>query len=175
MFGVGYIKTAPGTFASLITCVVYYINFYIIKTDYILLYFIILILFCYSFVAINNIKEHFKSHDPKEIVVDEFFGQLIPLFVVEYFLYYFIDPYAITESGGILRFEIHFLGEPYTQIFCIIVAFLLFRIFDILKPFPINLIDKKYKNTFGIIFDDIIAGIFAAVIIAIPLYYLSLS
>ena len=38
--------------------------------------------------------------------------------------------------------------------------FLLFRIFDGLKPFPIDYIDRKYKNTFGILFDDILAGVY---------------
>ena len=38
--------------------------------------------------------------------------------------------------------------------------FLLFRVFDGLKPFPIDYVDKKFKNTFGILFDDILAGIY---------------
>ena len=41
--------------------------------------------------------------------------------------------------------------------------FLLFRLFDILKPFPINLIDKKLKNGFGVVLDDVLAGIFTAI------------
>ena len=50
---------------------------------------------------------------------------------------------------------------------------MLFRAFDILKPFPINYIDKKIKNNFGIMLDDLIAGIFAAIIIAIPMIIFS--
>ena len=41
--------------------------------------------------------------------------------------------------------------------------FLIFRLFDGLKPFPIDYIDKKFKNTFGIMFDDILAGIYVVI------------
>ena len=51
----------------------------------------------------------------------------------------------------------------------IIISFLLFRFFDILKPFPIKYFDQKYKNSFGILFDDLLAGIFTTVLISIPL------
>ena len=42
----------------------------------------------------------------------------------------------------------------------ILLIFFLFRFFDILKPFPANWIDKNYKNSFGVILDDLIAGVF---------------
>jgi phosphatidylglycerophosphatase A len=45
----------------------------------------------------------------------------------------------------------------------IIIGFVIFRFFDILKPFPINIIDKKIKNGFGVIFDDLLAGIYSGV------------
>ena len=44
------------------------------------------------------------------------------------------------------------------------VAFLAFRIFDILKPYPINLIDK-IKNGFGVVMDDVLAGIYATIVL----------
>ncbi len=65
-----------------------------------------------------------------------------------------------------------YLGQGYALVFCdenifqYFLAFLFFRIFDILKPFPINLIDLQ-KNSFGVIFDDIVAGIFSGIIIYI--------
>ena len=46
----------------------------------------------------------------------------------------------------------------------ILVGFILFRIFDILKPWPISYIDKKMTGGFGIMFDDVLAGIFALII-----------
>ena len=51
----------------------------------------------------------------------------------------------------------------------ILISFISFRFFDIVKPFPVGYFDKKYKNSFGILFDDIVAGICAAVLISIPL------
>ena len=52
----------------------------------------------------------------------------------------------------------------------IFLAFFLFRFFDILKPFPINIIDKKMKNGLGVVLDDIIAGIYTSITILIFSY-----
>ena len=52
-----------------------------------------------------------------------------------------------------------------------LILFVLFRFFDILKPFPINLVDKKMKNGFGIVLDDVIAGIFTTVLYFIGYYF----
>lgn len=54
----------------------------------------------------------------------------------------------------------------------ILVGFVLFRLFDILKPWPISIADKKVHGGFGIMLDDVIAGIFALIIIQIILYLL---
>ncbi len=54
----------------------------------------------------------------------------------------------------------------------ILIGFFLFRIFDILKPWPISLADKKVHGGFGIMLDDVIAGVFALIIIQITLYLL---
>ena len=199
MFGVGKIKYAPGTFASLITCLVFWLltadKNYIVYKEYSFstpiqisipiviidlgtisyLYFIFILLFFYSMYAIKNVSSHFKSHDPKEIVIDEFFGQLIPLLVIYYFFTIFIEnsvwqkaKYGSFKFGSeVFSFIDGSIADTY--MFYIFVAFILFRFFDILKPFPINYIDKKIKNNFGVMLDDLIAGIFAAIIIAIPL------
>ena len=45
-----------------------------------------------------------------------------------------------------------------------VVALIFFRIFDILKPYPISYLDEKFKNGFGIVLDDLVAGIFALTI-----------
>ena len=199
MFGVGNIKYAPGTFASLITCIIFW--FLTANEDYITykeyswsdpiqifipiviidlgvisyLYFIFILLFFYSLYAIKDVSSHFKSNDPKEIVIDEFFGQLIPLSVIYYFFTIFIKSTVWQQAKyGKIKFDSEVFSfvdgsitDTYT--FYIFVAFILFRFFDILKPFPINYIDKKIKNNFGVMLDDLIAGIFAAIIIAIPL------
>ena len=52
-------------------------------------------------------------------------------------------------------------------IFYIIVSFFLFRFFDIVKPYPINIIDKNIKNGFGVMLDDVVAGIYSSIILLI--------
>ena len=48
-----------------------------------------------------------------------------------------------------------------------IYIFVLFRFFDIKKPFPINILDKRFKNSFGVIFDDVLAGIYVVLTLVI--------
>ena len=78
-------------------------------------------------------KDANKKSDPKEIVIDEFIGQSLVLVFIP------------------LLWQIYILG------------FVLFRFFDIYKPFPINFIEKKYQNAFGVIFDDIIAAFYSLI------------
>ena len=81
----------------------------------------------------------------------------------------------VAHNVSIKREVFSFIGDDisYTYAFYIIIAFMLFRAFDILKPFPTNYIDNKIKNNFGIMSDDLLAGIFTAIIIAIPMIILS--
>ena len=142
MFGIGHIKYASGTVASFVTCLIYY--FLIpIKINFIYLLIIFLILLIYSIILIDKLSHHFKEKDPKEIVIDEFIGQSIPLI--------FMSEYIISSKNPLPIF----------------LAFFLFRFFDILKPFPINIIDKKMKNGLGVVLDDIIAGIYTSITILI--------
>ena len=142
MFGIGHIKYAPGTMASFITCLIYYFLFSI-DVNFYYFFFIFLILLIYSIILIDKLSHHFKEKDPKEIVIDEFIGQSIPLI--------FMSEYIISSKNPLLFF----------------LAFFLFRFFDILKPFPINIIDKKMKNGLGVVLDDIIAGIYTSITILI--------
>ena len=73
-FMIGKIKYAPGTIASLITCLLFLLLINIFNIEIIFL--ITLIIFFYSFHAINNSFNEFKSEDPQEIVIDEFVGQM---------------------------------------------------------------------------------------------------
>ena len=85
MFGVGYFKYASGTLASFLTCLIFYYSGYIYKLniEYELIF--LLILFIFSVILIDRSIKTKKNKDPKEIVIDEFFGQLIPLLVIYYF------------------------------------------------------------------------------------------
>ena len=76
---------------------------------------------------------------------------------------------VIDEIIGFLCFMIFFDYNFYT----VILGFTLFRIFDILKPYPISLIDKKMKNPLGVLLDDIVAGVFSGVILSIIIHVFS--
>ena len=78
MFGVGLLKYFPGTFASFVTAIIYCF-FYSIKLSYFFLISINLFLFIYSVWMINNLEGQFAEIDSKEIVIDEFLGQSIPI------------------------------------------------------------------------------------------------
>ena len=140
LFGIGYLKFAPGTWASLVTSILLFIIFHVLNKSSTFVLLILLIILIYSIFAINFCLKKFEDKDPKQIVIDEVIGQSIPIYLYEI-------------SHGIEKdFDMSILFYFF--------IFLLFRIFDILKPFPINYFDKKYKNTFGIMFDDILAGFY---------------
>jgi phosphatidylglycerophosphatase A len=144
-FFTGYIKLASGTFASFFTSI---ILFYIFRAafsieNFQLLCFSILLIFIYSLYAIKTLKDKFKEIDASEIVIDEVVGQTIPILTIEYITF---------SQSGIFG----------ASLLLYIVSFFLFRFFDIFKPFFISHFDKKYKNSFGIMFDDVLAGIYTS-------------
>ena len=151
MFGVGLIKYFPGTFASFVTASIYCF-FYLIKINYFLLILLNLFLFIYSVWMIDHLKGEYSEIDAKEIVIDEFLGQSIPI------LFFYI---------------IFYEGSVSNTFFFIIVflSFVGFRFFDILKPYPINHVDKNMKNGLGVILDDLIAGLFTLIVLYICIIF----
>ena len=128
MFGIGFLPIS-GTIGSLIAIFVYFIFYnYLNLLSFIVL--IILIFFYSIFFLDKTIKRSFSTSDPKEIVIDEFIGQSIPLLLCE------------------------------NNFFLIILSFILFRLFDITKPWPASYFDLKVKNANGVLMDDIIAGLY---------------
>ena len=140
MFGLGKAKFIPGTFGSLATVIILYICFHILQIDSNLILLGILIIFLYSFIAITNYTKNIENKDPREIIIDEFIGQSIPIYLYE------ISHGTDKQSDQ----AIIFYG----------VCFILFRYFDIMKPFPVSYFDKKHKNSFGVIMDDVCAGFY---------------
>ena len=102
MFGIGLIRYFPGTFASLITALVYCF-FYTIKINYIILTLINLSLFIYSVWMINNLKGEFTEIDSKEIVIDEFLGQSVPI------LFFYIIFYEGSVSSTFFFYNSFFI------------------------------------------------------------------
>lgn len=139
-FGVGYFPKAPGTMGSLAALIVYWVCPEINSLQLVM---IILGITGIGIVSAtlteNEMKSKFgkdKGIDPGIIVIDEVIGMLIALIAV-----------------------------PKATIF-LIAAFILFRIFDIAKPYPIRRIEKL-QGGWGIVFDDVIAGIYANIVLQI--------
>ena len=159
MFGIGHFKYAPGTIASFVTCLIYYSihqNLFLQSKKLYLLVFLVLILI-YSIILIDKLIHKFKKKDPNEIVIDEFVGQSIPLVAI----------YFIPQS-----FFLEYLN-PNGRDLWYLSSFITFRLFDIFKPWPISIVDKKIKNGIGVMLDDIIAGVFST--IATTFIYILLS
>ena len=140
MFGLGKIPKIPGTFGSLATIIILYIFFHIIDLSSNIVLVGLIITFIFSFIAVAAYIKDNENKDPKEVVVDEFIGQSIPIYL-----------YEISHGTNKSSEEaIIFYG----------ICFVLFRFFDIVKPFPVNFFDKKFKNSFGVIMDDVCAGFY---------------
>ena len=140
MFGLGKIKFMPGTFGSLATTIILFYLFHFLKASSNIILLGLIIIFIYSFYAVSTYIEDTKNKDPGEIIIDEFLGQSIPIYLYE------ISHGTSKESSEAIIFYILF--------------FILFRYFDIMKPFPVNFFDKNFKNSFGVIMDDICAGLY---------------
>ena len=82
-FGIGSFKFAPGTITSLITTVFLYSLFHTINLSENVILIVLLIVFAYSFYAVSEYIKHNENKDPKEVVVDEFIGQSIPIYLYE--------------------------------------------------------------------------------------------
>tara|TARA_B100001115_G_scaffold129982_1_gene97900 strand:- start:117 stop:620 length:504 start_codon:yes stop_codon:yes gene_type:complete len=140
MFGLGKIPRIPGTFGSLATVILLYILFHIFDLSSNLILIFLIIIFIFSFIAVSAHIKNYENKDPKEIIIDEFIGQSIPIYLYEV-------SHGLEKSS---KEAIIFYG----------VCFVLFRFFDISKPFPVNFFDKKFKNSFGVIMDDVCAGFY---------------
>tara|TARA_B100000401_G_scaffold349331_1_gene247059 strand:- start:182 stop:685 length:504 start_codon:yes stop_codon:yes gene_type:complete len=140
LFGLGKLPKIPGTFGSLATVIILYIFFHILNLSTNLILIGLIIIFIFSFLAVAaHIKDN-ENKDPKEVIIDEFIGQSIPIYLYEI-------------SHGIKKSTdeaIIFYG----------VCFILFRFFDIIKPFPVSFFDRNFKNSFGVIMDDVCAGFY---------------
>lgn len=145
VLGVGYCPFASGTAGSLVTLPLAFAAAYFYGTWGILLASIVA--FFIGVIASKEVLKYTK-HDPSEIVIDEVAGQLLSFVLV-----------ADRLSGNSETWLVY------------IVGFVLFRLFDIWKPQPARWADTKILNAWGVMLDDIFAGIYAA----LCLYFISLT
>jgi phosphatidylglycerophosphatase A len=146
-FGIGSFRFAPGTITSLVTAVFLFILFHIVNLPNNIILTSLLLIFVYSFYAVSEYIKNNENKDPKEVVIDEFIGQSIPIYLYE------ISHGSIKNSEESVLFYLY--------------IFILFRYFDIKKPFPVNYLDIKFKNCFGVILDDVVAGLYVVLTLII--------
>ena len=145
--GIGSLRFAPGTIASLVTTIFLYSLFHIVNLSSGIILLILFLVFMYSFYAVAEYIKYNENKDPKEVVVDEFIGQSIPIYLYEI-------------AHGTMK-------SPQESILFYLYIFILFRYFDIKKPFPVSFFDKKFKNSFGVIIDDVVAGLYVVLTLII--------
>lgn len=100
-----------------------------------LLLFTAIVLFYIGVIITNFFERRCDNSDPGCIVIDEFVGQMLVLCVA---------------SPDLIQF---------------ILGFILFRIMDIFKPWPVSMVDKNIKGGFGIMLDDVVAAVYAAIVL----------
>ncbi len=142
IFYIGYIKIAPGTWGSLASLFLMYILFNILSLPLVILVIIFIILFFLSNYLINYFSSFTDSHDSKHIIIDELLGI--------FFIFLFYD----------------FINIYNNFVTCLLI-FVIFRLFDISKLFPASYFDKQLHNGYGVILDDIIAGLYTVLTIMI--------
>ncbi|MBD1148994.1 MAG: phosphatidylglycerophosphatase A [Candidatus Pelagibacter sp. TMED239] len=152
LFGIGKLKKIPGSYASLATTIFLFVLFHILNISPNVVLIGVIIIFFISLYAINIFIKDLDNKDPKEIVIDEFIGQSIPICLYE------IAHNGIKETSEVLTFYF--------------IMFILFRIFDITKPYPVNYYDKNFKNSFGVMMDDVCAGLY---VVAVLVLYMVIS
>ena len=140
--GIGKIPIAPGTWGSIFA---FFIFIYI--SHYIDMLIVVILSIPFSIWVCEKASVNLIEKDHKSIVIDELVGIWIALVPALY------------------------LSTQTSRTSYAVVALIFFRLFDILKPFPISYFDKNFKNGFGIVLDDLIAGIMA-IFPAMALIYL---
>ena len=140
LFFIGYLKWAPGTIGSLASLIIIIFLQNIISNTIFIVLFICIFILATIFVTIYS--KTINNHDASEIVIDEFLG----IYLILIFSYNF---------------------NSFNEFVKIFLIFIFFRLFDIIKLFPANWIDKNMKNSSGIILDDIIAGIYTIIILTL--------
>jgi phosphatidylglycerophosphatase A len=152
LFGIGKIKKVPGSFASLATTLFLFFLFHVLNVSPNIVLFSVIIIFFISLYAVNIFIKDLTNKDPKEVVIDEFIGQSIPICLYE------VAHNIPKETDQILKFYF--------------IMFILFRIFDIVKPYPVSYYDKNFKNSFGVVMDDVCAGLYVVAILVLYMYFI---
>lgn len=133
-FGVGFLPKAPGTWGTLATLPFLYVLGKFNPPYIFFIPFIVIVTLISSFVT-DSVQKKFNLHDPQFIVIDEVLGMMTA--------WLFIQTHNLSH---------------------LIVLFILFRFFDIIKIWPASYFDKEVHHGAGTILDDIVSGVYAGLI-----------
>ena len=153
LLGIGSLSKIPGSIASLVTTIFLFFIFHFLKISPNIILVFVIVVFFISLYSVNIYIKNLDDKDPKVIVIDEFIGQSIPICLYE------IAHEGPKEISEILTFYF--------------IMFILFRIFDITKPYPVNYYDKNFKNSFGVIMDDVCAGLYVVGVLVLYMVFTS--
>jgi phosphatidylglycerophosphatase A len=140
--GIGKIPIAPGTWGSIFAFLIF-----IYTSHYVDMLIVVILSIPFSIWICEKASINLIEKDHKSIVIDELVGIWIALIPALY------------------------LSTQTSRTSYAVFALIFFRLFDILKPFPVSYFDKNFKNGLGIVLDDLIAGIMA-IFPAMALIYL---
>lgn len=153
---VGRMPFAPGTWGSLLGLGLGYLIVDRFGWFECFLAFVF-ITFLGAYVSGLYMRQQGGEHDPGEIVIDEVAGQWLTLLTPILLLH--LGTWLQTGTLNVIALEHDWVGIYFA------LAFVLFRAFDILKPWPISFIDRKLKGGFGVMLDDLFAAVAAGVIL----------
>jgi phosphatidylglycerophosphatase A len=142
-FGVGFLPLAPGTWGTLATLPFLYTIGRFNPPFFLFIPFLIILTIISSFVA-ESVQKKFNLHDPSFIVIDEVLGMSVAWLFIQW----------------------HNLSH-------LMVLFVLFRFFDIVKIWPASFFDKKVHHGAGTILDDIVSGIYAGLVYLVINHFFS--
>lgn len=132
--GIGFLPLMPGTFASFASLLLHY--FFLKNAPFYIPIFLILFVFLAGTIFSGRAEEIFKEKDPRSVVIDEVFGQMVSFFLI---------------------------SSRFTPL---LIGFILFRFFDVVKPFPCFEV-QKLRGGWGIMLDDFFAGVWANIFLRI--------
>jgi phosphatidylglycerophosphatase A len=147
-FGSGLTPVAQGTFGSLAALLPWLLLRQLPLPLYVL---VLLVGFAIGVWACDNAGRALGVDDHRSLVWDEFIGQWIALI-----------PLVLPAL----------LPTRFSMWWWLLAGFVLFRLFDVWKPWPIRWMDRQLKGGMGVMVDDVVAGIFAAIVLALLMHYL---
>jgi phosphatidylglycerophosphatase A len=155
-FGVGFLKPAPGTWGSLVAVIIAYLMVHLPYGWAILCVCAVLVTIIGARASTHYMRRSHTKHDPSEIVIDEVAGQWLT--------YAFFYGWLIATTG-VQHESLALLSQVAISPYVLLAGFVLFRLFDILKPWPISLADRRIHGGFGVMFDDVLAALAASTLL----------